>query len=851
MPWRNRSPLWRALVAVVIFTFLLSGAVLLHYYVRFSRLIDARLSGDVFNRTALVFAAPTAVAPGYEFSLEEVARRLRRAGYSEGVERSPLGFYQVGKDFVQIDPGPSSFHKGGNAATIYFRDGKIDSIVGRGDRRPRSLYLLEPELITTLFGRSRTKRRLVRYADIPKVLRDAVIATEDRQFLNHFGINFYRILVAPMNDFRGTSTVTMQLARNFFLTRERTLKRKLAEIYISLLLEARLSKEEIFEHYSNQIYLGHRGSFGIHGFGEAARAYFDKEVSNLSLGESAFLAGIIRAPNIYAPYKHPERAKARRDKVIGQMEEIGALNPTEAEQARNTPLEVAAQNFEASQAPYLVDLVRDQLLGRFPEEEVLSQGFRVYTTLDLDLQKAASDAVRIGMATLDERLKALEEAGRVERPDDPLQPQVCLVAIDPHTGALKALVGGRNYGASQLNHALAKRQPGSSFKPFVYAAALNSAIDGSTPLITTASTIVDEPTRFEFGKEIYEPENYIQEYHGVVTLRKALRLSLNVATVKLAETIGYWKVEELATLAGFNREVEATPAVALGAYVATPIEIVGSYTVFANHGEYHSPYPIEEVRNQDGEFLWQSPREIRQVLDPRISYIMTNLLASVINRGTGGGVRRRGFNAPAAGKTGTSRDGWFVGYTSNLICAVWVGYDDDRELGLSGASSALPIWTEFMKRATEVPAYKDVQDFEPPLGVVFAEFEVPEEVFLNENEPNITVEVFIEGTEPAPALPDYNLPGVLNRILTAEDSESPVGGAYTPSGRVPSSNGEDASRLGDRTGPQRRPRRGIFRRFRGIFGGGRKKQESVPEDEARGEELPAESTSNDPGDGLP
>ncbi len=851
MPWRNRSPLWRAVVVVVIFTFLVSAAVLLHYYVRFSRLIDARLSGDVFNRTALVFAAPTAVAPGYEVSLEEVARRLRRAGYSEGVERSPLGFYQVGKDFVQIDPGPNSFHKGGNAATIYFRDGKIDSIVGRGDRRPRSLYLLEPELITTLFGRSRTKRRLVRYADIPKVLRDAVIATEDRQFLNHFGINFYRILVAPMNDFRGTSTVTMQLARNFFLTRERTLKRKLAEIYISLLLEARLSKEEIFEHYSNQIYLGHRGSFGIHGFGEAARAYFDKEVSNLSLGESAFLAGIIRAPNIYAPYKHPERAKARRDMVIGQMEEIGALNPTEAEQARNAPLEVAAQNFEASQAPYLVDLVREQLLGRFSEEEVLSQGFRVYTTLDLDLQKAASEAVRVGMATMDERLKALEEAGRVERPDDPLQPQVCLVAIDPHTGALKALVGGRNYGASQLNHALAKRQPGSSFKPFVYAAALNSAIDGSTPLITTASTIVDEPTRFEFGKEIYEPENYMQEYHGVVTLRKALRLSLNVATVKLAETIGYWKVEELATLAGFNREVEATPAVALGAYVATPIEIVGSYTVFANHGEYHSPYAIEEVRNQDGEFLWQSPREIRQVLDPRISYIMTHLLASVINRGTGGGVRRRGFNAPAAGKTGTSRDGWFVGYTSNLICAVWVGYDDDRELGLSGASSALPIWTEFMKRATEVPAYKDVQDFEPPLGVVFAEIEVPEEVFLNENEPDTMVEVFIEGTEPALALPDYNLPGVLNRILTAEGSESPAGGAYTPSGMVPSSNGADASRPEDRTGSQRRPRRGIFRRFLGIFGGGREKQESVPEDEARGEELPAESTSDDPGDGLP
>ncbi len=826
--WHNRSFFLRGALAVIISISFVAGVVLLYYYNRFSRLIDTRLSGDVFNRTALVFAAPTVVAPGYEVRLEEIARQLRRAGYSEGVDRSPLGFYRLGTDFAQIDPGTNSFHRGGNAATIYFRDGKIDSIVGRSDRRPRSLYLLEPELITTLFGRTRIKRRLVRYVDVPEVLRNAVIATEDRQFFSHFGINFYRILVAPINDFRGTSTITMQLARNFFLTRERTIKRKLSEIYISLLLESRLTKEEIFEHYSNQIYLGQRGSFGIHGFGEAARAYFDKEVSSLTVAESAFLAGIIRAPNIYTPYRYPERAKSRRDVVISQMEEVGFLNPAEAEEARNAPLKFASQNVEASQAPYFVDLVRDQLLGRFPEEEVLSEGFRVYTTLDLDLQKAASEAVRVGTSTMDKRLEVLEKAGRVKRPDDPLQPQVCLVAIDPHTGALKALVGGRNYGVSQLNHALSKRQPGSSFKPFVYAAALNSALDGSNPLITTASTIVDEPTRFEFGKGIYEPENYKQEYHGVVTLRKALRLSLNVATVKLAEAIGYWKVEELATLAGFNREVEATPAVALGAYVATPLEIIGSYTVFANHGEYHSPYSIQEVRNQDGEFLWQSPREIRQVLDPRISYIMTHLLGSVINRGTGGGVRRRGFKAPAAGKTGTSRDGWFVGYTSNLICAVWVGYDDDRELGLSGASSALPIWTEFMQRATALPAYKDVQEFKPPIGIVFAKLEVPEEVFLNENEPDTMVEVFIEGTEPILTLSERRVQDAGNRTLADGDSDSAAEELDSLSSTTATIGGAETSRLEENIYPRSRPRRGIFRRFLGIFRGVREKQEEDP-----------------------
>ncbi|MCZ6515395.1 MAG: PBP1A family penicillin-binding protein [Acidobacteria bacterium] len=842
--WAIRVGLASLLLFLVV-----SAGILTYFYFRFSRAIDARFSGDVFNRTATVFAAPYRIRPEQELTPDDVARRLRRAGYSEEEDRSPLGYYRVGEDFVQVYPGPASIRKGTGAASLHFRDGKVNAIVRTEDSRPLADYYLEPEMVTTLFDRSRTKRRLLRYADIPDVMRNAILATEDRQFFSHFGISFRGVVSAAIDNLRrpdaplrGASTITMQLAKNFFLTPERTFKRKIAQAYFSLLLEARLSKEEIFELYANQIYLGQRGSFAIHGVGEASRAYFDKDISSITLPEAALLTAMLPAPSRYSPYRHPDRAKERRDLVIRQMVEFEVLTEEEAKQAQAVPVQVASRNVEASQAPYFIDMVREQLLGRFSEPEILSQGFRVYTTLDLDLQKAASEAVQVGIEQIDRRLDELQEMKILKRPDDPLQPQVCLVALDPFTGALRAVVGGRNYGASQLNHALAKRQPGSSFKPFVYAAALSSAVDGSSPLITTASTIVDEPTRFEFGTEFYEPANYREQYHGVVTLRKALALSLNVAAVKLAETIGYWKVEELATQAGFNREVEATPAIALGAYASTPLEITGAYTIFANQGEYRSPYPIDQVRNEEGEMLWQSPRETRQVLDPRVAYLMTHLLESVVNHGTAAGVRRRGFLNPAAGKTGTSRDGWFVGYTSNLLCAAWVGYDDDRELVLSGASTALPIWTEFMKRATALSAYQDARHFPAPPGVVFRQFEVPEDVYLGEDEPRTKLEVFIEGTEPEVTEEQVPYRSVLNRILTSEEEDMPADPDASSTVPVLASVGE-LERLEDEppvglTGSEggnsqdptasasQEPPRSGFRRFFGLFGGSKKRKKN-------------------------
>jgi penicillin-binding protein 1B len=392
---------WKKLVvATGLLVFLCGLSVFVYCYVHFSRLVDARLSGEVFNHASLVYAAPTPVHAGERATPEELEARLRQAGYEPGDSGSELGSYELEGSKLVVRPGPASFFRGSviqeGPAILDFRQGQLVSITGLEKGTALQIYWLEPEVITTLFGRSRAKRRVVRYQELPKALDDAVIAAEDHRFFSHHGVNLFRILGAALADLRaqkaveGGSTLTMQLARNFFLTPRRTIRRKLEEIFIALLLEQRLSKERIFDLYANEIYLGQRGSFSIYGFGEAANAYFNKNVSNLTLSEAALLAGMIRGPNFYSPYSHPQRALARRNHVLGEVAEMGFITGGQAAEASQTPLGVSRENVEASQAPYFVDMVQDELLAHFSEQDLLSQSYRIYTTLDLDLQRAAS-----------------------------------------------------------------------------------------------------------------------------------------------------------------------------------------------------------------------------------------------------------------------------------------------------------------------------------------------------------------------------------------------------------------------------------------------------------------------------
>jgi penicillin-binding protein 1B len=398
--------------------------------------------------------------------------------------------------------------------------------------------------------------------------------------------------------------------------------------------------------------------------------------------------------------------------------------------------------------------VREQLIGKYSDNELNDSSYRIYTTLDPDLQKAAAQSVETGIKLVDEQIKKLRTkkvkvGKKFETKVEPgPQAQVALVAIDPHTGAVLALVGGRDYGWSQLNHAVAKRPTGSIFKPFVYAAAMNTALDGSPNVITPASTVVDEASTFAYGDSIYEPRNYKEEYHGEVSLRYALAMSLNNATVKVAEEVGYDKVADLARSAGIA-SVKATPAMALGSYDASPIDMAGAYTVFGNNGIRLSPSLLRSVRTSKGDVIANYNTDQKPVMDPRIAYVMTNMMEGVINNGLGyTAVRLRGFTPPAAGKTGSSHDGWFAGYTSNLLCIVWVGYDDYSDLRLSGAQTAAPIWAEFMKKAAALSMYSDMREFSQPSGVVDVQLDKATNRLATPSCTDDYTSAFVAGTEP-------------------------------------------------------------------------------------------------------
>ncbi len=766
--WRSRKVL-SALIGTA-FLILLVTATLAYYYFQFSTLINQRLAGNIYQNTSRVFSIPRRISVGEILTPLDLINELRDSGYTESASPGATGRYAIKGSTVEISPSKESYFRGTNGLTVEFAGRRVSHLrlTDSGTRPP--VAEIEPELITNLFDVERQKRRPVHFRDLPGALVTAILSAEDKRFFDHPGFDLVRVLGAAWADLRhrekaqGASTISMQVARTFFFDTRRQWSRKIKETLMALMIEQRFTKEQIFELYANQVYLGNRGSFAIRGFGEAAASYLGRDVRELNLAESAFLAGIIRAPNRYsAAERKPDRAAEARDRVLTQMLETGKISKAEFRKAVESPLHLVSPSVGGTLAAYFIDLVKDDLLERFPENDIIAQSCRIYTNLDPSLQRAASQAVEWGMKNVDALLARRTALWRKRGEEVPL-PQAALIALNPHTGELRALVGGRDYATSQLNHALAKRQPGSIFKPFVYGAAFESGLTSTGPVLTPASMVADEPTTFFFDGQEYAPNNYGEEFYGSVGLHEALTRSLNVATVKVAEMAGYDKVVELAKRAGLNEDLQPTPAVALGAYDATAMEMAGAYTAFANGGVRSDPQLLHSVVGPDGMPVEESSAKHHAVLDPRVAYLVTNILENVVNHGTAAGVRARGFTAPAAGKTGTSHDGWFAGYTSNLLCVVWVGYDDNRELGLAGAASAAPIWTEFMKKAVALPRYRDVQPFAPPEGIVFANVDPQSGQLARSDCPGSQEEAFLTGTEPVDSctLHGSSLPGPLS-----------------------------------------------------------------------------------------
>ncbi len=779
--WRRRL-LSKAIVIPAVFVSAVLLGILIYYWTVFSGRIDNLLAGEVFTRTAGIYAAPKQLRVNDTVSQADVIAFLRRAGYVELSQQADpgRGRYTVNGTTLDVEPSSASSVDGvrqfQNVRIQFSGSGKsISSLLDLDGRGTLQRVWLEPELISSVTGTERAKRKVIGFSDLPPHLIKAITVTEDRSFFEHYGVNIRGIIRAFIRRYdsdptspiarQGGSSITQQLVKNLLLSPEQTWRRKISEAYMSIIIETRLTKEQIFELYCNQVYMGQQAGFSVNGFGEASSAYFNKDVTNLNLAESAFLAALIRSPNRYNPYTKIDTATARRNQVLDSMAGAGAITQDEAEAAKGTPLQVvpARGRIDVSDAPYFADYVQNQL-GDMIAGAGAAEHLRIYTTIDMDLQRAAYAALTKQMAALDKIQSKRFEPGTL---------QAALVAMNAKTGEIVAMVGGRDYSKSQLNRATdAFRQPGSVFKPFVYATALNTAYDPVPRLITPATTYMDEPKTFTFDNQEYSPGNFGESYRNApVTLRDGLVNSLNVVTVEVAMEVTIGRVMNLAAKAGLPKPPRAYPAMALGTSEATPLQIASAYTAFANLGTRTSPIAINRITTGNGVTIAAPTSQKNEVLRPDVAYVMTSFMKDVVNRGTAAKVRARGLKGPLAGKTGTSRDGWFAGYTPNLVCAVWVGFDDGSQLGLTGANSALPIWSDFMQVAlAQHPEWEG--DWDMPAGIEQVEINpktgqltVPEdtekrvEFFINGTGPNQTSELPTEEASPeelpeASPLPD-------------------------------------------------------------------------------------------------
>ncbi|WP_455378589.1 penicillin-binding protein 1A [Petrachloros mirabilis] len=720
---------------------------------------------------------------------------------------------------------------------------------------PNQLQNYQPSLVTQVYSTDKQligqffieRRILTPLTDIPERLTQAVIAVEDARFFEHPGLDYIGILRAAWTNVRrggkveGASTITQQLARSLFLSSERTFDRKVRELLLAYKMELVATKKQILETYLNQIYFG-QGAYGV---AAAAQSYFGKELSDLTVAEAAFLAGLPKSPNHFSPFRNYERAKKRQEHVLTRMEEAGFLTSAEREEAAAEPLNFIRPGSEQV-APYFLEYVRQLLTAKYSESMVYKGGLKVVTTLNLDMQRAAEAAFTTGLRELDKRqgwrgpLRTVDpaslaadssgvaatdaevEAGsyreaivtkvgkdyflvqvghnqakllfddmawakkrlkgtdttkdvvvvqnpkKILKPGDVIEVRVKkvekgtiyvqleqtplveggLIALEPENGAVRAMVGGYDFNRSEYNRAVqAHRQPGSAFKPIIYAAAIKQ---GMSP----ASVILDAPVVYEQVEEekTWKPENYGKKIHGIVSLRDALAHSHNLATVRLLDKVGIRNVTEFAREIGITSPLSADLSLGLGSSSVGLMELTAAYGVFLNQGSRAEPYLIASVEDNAGQVLEMAEPVLQQVIPNETAYLITNMMEDVVQRGTGQAAKVLG--RPVAGKTGTTNDymnAWFIGGAQNLVTGVYVGFDDRRSLGEteSGAHAALPIWIDFMREAfKQLP----VVPFTIPEGVTFVKVD-PSTGLLHSDEEEQTgsVEIFTKGTEPTQA----------------------------------------------------------------------------------------------------
>ncbi len=697
--------------AFLLLTFAL-GFYLADLYENVSALIEERHAA----LTSAIYSAPTAIQVGDDLDHLNLVERLHRLSYTQTTSPTAPGEYAIMPGAIWINV--REFRTGARdypamLVRLALHGKKITGVADAYGVAQKSAYL-EPEVIGRLLAGAPAERVEVRLSELQPYLVKGLLDTEDRWFYYHPGFDPIRIVEAAVNDFRrhrlsqGASTITQQLARTFMDRHERSFSRKFRELAVAIVIEIRLSKNAILERYINDVPMGEYDGTPIEGMPLAARYFLNKDLREVTPAEAAMLIGMIQAPTAYDPRRHPDACRRRRDIVLAIMREHDLIDQPLYATATATQIQVAKLP-GLRRAPYFTDYVT-AFVKRLPGLSGNLDGLKVYTTLDAEYQADAQQAVEDNLA----RIEKLHRHLRNENPKDQLES--AMVALDTTSGAIVAMVGGRDYASSQFNRVTqAERQPGSAFKPIVYLAAMDPGRSPMHPPLTLASTLPDQPMSFDG----WSPANFEHTYQGQVTVVEALSESLNVPTAYVGSQLGPPLMVRTAHEMGIHEDLPAVLPMAIGADEMTLLELTSAYQTFASMGEQATPYAVDSVLDASGRVIYQHAPQTHQVIDPNVAYLITGGLKAVLQSGTGASSGRLGVDFPAAGKTGTTqdfKDGYFIGYTPEIVCGVWVGFDQPSPTGMTGAQAALPAWVDFMVST----APDDAQDFAIPSGIEMA-----------------------------------------------------------------------------------------------------------------------------------
>jgi penicillin-binding protein 1B len=807
--WRHSAGI--AFLVMVCFVGFL--AYVGYTYVVITTKFDSARRWDLPSR---IYSDATPIVPGMTIPRSLLEPKLNHVGYHEVAARvTNPGEYRYAGGTVEIylqnfeypdiefRALPVAIEMEG--ATVRAIKRLDDGVALRGIR-------IEPELITSIYNNEMEDRLPVSLDSVPKVVSDAIIAVEDKGFYSHKGISIRGTVGALITDIRnknishGGSTLTQQLIKNFYLTPDRSWGRKGHEALMAVLLEARYSKKQILEAYLNEIYLGQNGAVQISGVEQASQVYFGKHVTYLSLPEAATLAGMIHSPNVGNPLKYPERAKPRRDLVLALMREQKLITPEQYEAAVAAPLTTSRFPKTSRSAPFFVDLVLKQLKETYPETQLRTEGLRVFTTLDTIMQRSAELSLDSGIDALNKHYPYLRNS--------PTPLEGVILTIQPGTGYVKALVGGRSYSKTQFNRAIqARRQPGSLFKPFVYATAMDPA--RGQQAFTAATVLDDSPISVKSGNAVWTPQNYDLKYHGQVSVREALAHSYNIPAVRAAMNVGVPNVIKTAAVIGIESHLAPYPSVSLGSFEVTPLEIAYAYSAFANLGVKAEPISILAVSTREGKLLESREVKMKRVAPASVCYVMNDVLKDVFNYGTASTKSHAlDFRRPFAGKTGTTssyRDAWFIGYSPRILSLVWLGFDDGHSVRLAGGDACVPIWTTNMNRVGGL--IPDV-DWKRPEDVVDRQIDPQSGMLATPYCPQTKNEVFVAGTEPTSVCPLHAGSGEPSPFWRDNsepaDTESLQGTLINPAQPRPTPQQQQKQKEKDH---------GIKRLLRAIFGG--------------------------------